>query len=117
MAETENGNGSPAGEPQPIRVQVDDTSATATYTNFCRVNSTPEELILDIGTNANPTTTADTTIHVDQRIIMNHYTAKRLLSALSMAIQRHEQAFGVIELDVRRRVRPMPPGSSSEAPK
>ena len=37
---------------------------------------------------------------------MNHYTAKRLLSALSMALQRHEQAFGVLETDVRRRVKP-----------
>jgi hypothetical protein len=36
---------------------------------------------------------------------MNHFTAKRLLAALSMALQRHETAFGVLETDVRRRVR------------
>ena len=34
---------------------------------------------------------------------MNFYTAKRLLTALGMTIQRHEQTFGSIELDVRRR--------------
>ena len=34
---------------------------------------------------------------------MNFYTAKRLLTALGMTIQRHEQTFGAIELDVRRR--------------
>jgi hypothetical protein len=41
---------------------------------------------------------------------MNFYTAKRLLSALAMTIQRHEQNFGNIELDVRKRVTvPIPP--------
>ena len=34
---------------------------------------------------------------------MNFYTAKRLLTALGMTIQRHEGMFGSIELDVRRR--------------
>jgi hypothetical protein len=35
--------------------------------------------------------------------VMNFYTAKRLLTALGMTIQRHEGTFGAIELDVRRR--------------
>jgi hypothetical protein len=43
-------------------------------------------------------------VSVSQRIIMNHFTAKRLLAVLSMALQRHETAFGVLETDVRRRV-------------
>lgn len=85
---------------------VDDTNLSAGYANFCRVSSTPEELILDLGMNPNPYAQGNVTVHVGQRIIMNHYTAKRLLSALSMALQRHEQAFGVLETDVRRRVKP-----------
>ncbi|HEV8001433.1 MAG TPA: hypothetical protein VGP63_16210 [Planctomycetaceae bacterium] len=36
---------------------------------------------------------------------MNHFTAKRLLAALGMALQRHENAFGNVETDVRKRVR------------
>lgn len=84
---------------------VDDTSVTAGYANFCRVSSTPEELILDLGLNPNPYATGEVKVPVTQRIIMNHFTAKRLLSALSMALQRHEQAFGVLETDVRRRVK------------
>ena len=36
---------------------------------------------------------------------MNFFTAKRLLTALGMTIQRHEQTFGAIELDINRRVR------------
>jgi len=85
-------------------LKVDDSNVTAGYANFCRVSSTPEELILDLGLNPNPYATGEITVKIDQRIIMNHFTAKRLVSALSMSLQRHEQAFGVLETDVRRRV-------------
>ncbi len=86
-------------------IQVKDEHVMAAYSNFCRVSSTPEELILDLGLNPQPYATGQQTVNVSQRIIMNHYTAKRLLSALSMALQRHEQAFGVLETDVRKRVK------------
>jgi len=110
--ESTNGDPTVAGDAPPqqqVKFNVDDSNVHATYTNFCRVNSTAEELILDIGLNANPATAKEGHVRVDQRVIMNHYTAKRLLAALSMAIQRHEQAFGAIELDVRRRVQASPP--------
>lgn len=97
--------GAPTPEGQQQTLIVDDSSVNAGYANFCRVSSTPEELILDLGLNPNPYATGEVTVPVGQRIIMNHFTAKRLLSALSMALQRHEQAFGVLETDVRRRVR------------
>ena len=86
-------------------LKVDDSKAVAGYANFCRVSSTPEELILDLGLNPRPYGEGETTVEIDQRIILNHYTAKRLLNALSLALQRHEQAFGVLETDVRKRVR------------
>ena len=86
-------------------VQIDDSQAVSTYANFCRVASTPEEVLLDLGLNPNPYAQADSTVRVDQRIVMNHYTAKRLLAALSMAVQRHEQAFGPLETDVRKRIK------------
>ena len=87
------------------QVTVDDSTAAAGYANFCRVSSSPEELILDLGLNPQPYATGPVTVNVQQRIILNHFTAKRLLSALSMALQRHEQAFGVLETDVRKRVK------------
>jgi len=95
----------PAGQPGQSQVEVLDADATACYANFCRVSSTPEELILDLALNPSPFATGAQSIKIDQRIILNHYTAKRLLSALGMALQRHEQAFGVLETDVRKRVR------------
>lgn len=88
------------------QIELDASGAVECYSNFCRLSSTPEELIMDLGLNPNPYAVApDTPIKVTQRTIMNYYTAKRLLAALSMAIQRHEQAFGVLETDVRKRVK------------
>jgi hypothetical protein len=84
-------------------VRVDDSSAAVCYANFCRVTGTPEELILDFGLNAQPMG-ADSNIAVTQRLILNYFTAKRLLQALAMSIQRHEQAFGALETDVQKRV-------------
>lgn len=94
----------PEAAAQQQQVKVNDNDVNASYANFCRVSSTPEELILDLGLNPQPLDPANTEINVGQRIILNHYTAKRLLSALSMALQRHEQAFGVLETDIRKRV-------------
>lgn len=95
----------PQDAAQTQEVVVDDSGANAGYANFCRVSSTPEELILDLGLNPTPYATGKVDVKVNQRIILNHFTAKRLWSALSMALQRHEQAFGVLETDVRKRVK------------
>ena len=93
---------------QTQEVVVDDSAANAGYANFCRVSSTPEELILDLGLNPTPYAVGKVEVKVNNRIILNHYTAKRLWSALSMALQRHEQAFGTLETDVRKRVKAQP---------
>ena len=96
-----------AGEP-PARQQlsVEDGGAVTSYANFCRVTGTPEELIIDVGLNAQPVGPQSQTIVINQRLVMNYFTAKRLLGALSMSIQRHEAAFGVLETDIQKRVQP-----------
>jgi hypothetical protein len=88
---------------QTTEVVVDDTGTQPTYANFCRVTATPEEMILDFGLNSQPFATGRQDVKASQRIVMNAYTTKRLLTAIGMTIQRHEQTFGAIELDVRRR--------------
>jgi hypothetical protein len=93
---------------QATEVVVDDSGTRPSYSNFCRVTATPEEVILDFGLNTQPFATGRQDVKATERIVMNLYTSKRLLSALGMTIQRHEQAFGAIELDVRRRVSPAP---------
>jgi hypothetical protein len=97
-----------AAEPQSMRqqqVQVDDTKAIACYANFCRVTGTPEEVILDLGLNTQPFGTPTEPIAITQRITLNYFTAKRMLAALQLTVQRHEAAFGVLETDVQKRVR------------
>lgn len=79
------------------------------YTNFCRVTGTPEEIILDFGLNVEPFGKTHAPLKLSQRMVCNFYTAKRLLMALSVAVQRHEQTFGILETDVNKRVKNMPP--------
>ena len=109
MAENEMPGGAAHPQPhEPIQQQtnevvVDDSGAQPSYSNFCRVTATPEEVILDFGLNTQPFATGRQEVRASMRIVMNFYTAKRLLTAMGMTIQRHEQTFGAIELDVRRR--------------
>lgn len=91
---------------QPVQVQVEDANALATYANFCRVTGSPEELIVDFGLNPQPIGVPKEPIQVKQRIILNFFTAKRLLAALQMSVARHESVFGVLETDINKRVRP-----------
>jgi hypothetical protein len=93
----------PAQARQP-QIQIDDSKVIAAYSNFCRVTGTPEELIIDFGLNPQPFGMPTEPIPVTQRIVTNFYTAKRMLHALSMTLQRHEATFGVLETDVQKRV-------------
>jgi hypothetical protein len=73
------------------------------YSNFCRVTGTPEEMMLDFGLSVESYTVPTSPVSVTQRIVTTYYTAKRMLHALTVVIQRHEAAFGALELDVERR--------------
>jgi hypothetical protein len=111
MSEREEGpvtNPQQGQQAQTTEVVVDDSGTRPTYSNFCRVTATPEEVILDFGLNPQPFATGRQEVKANQRIVMNFYTAKRLLTALGMTIQRHEGTFGAIELDVRRRATSQP---------
>jgi hypothetical protein len=96
----------PVGEPMRQQMAVDASKAHAAYANFCRVTGTPEELIIDFGLNTQPMGTPTEPIEISERIVMNYYTAKRMMVALQMSLQRHEAAFGVLETDVQKRVMP-----------
>ena len=96
MAENQN--------PAPRTINVNDENSISCYANFCRVTGSPEELIIDFGLNPQPIGVPTQPIPVTQRIITNFYTAKRMLHALTMTVQRHEAAFGALEVDVQKRV-------------
>jgi hypothetical protein len=82
---------------------------SAAYANFCRVTGTPEELVLDFGLNTqmNPVPSGEP-VKLTHRLVINFFTAKRLLGALHMAVQQHENLYGVLEVDIQKRVRSMP---------
>ena len=101
--EDDNSSGSDA-EQDENSIRIDASTVVSSYANYCRISSTPEEMILDLGFNADPFAQGGNSVKLTQRIIVNHYTAKRLFGALSVVIQRHEETFGVLETDVGKRV-------------
>jgi hypothetical protein len=96
----------PPGQPQaPAQFSVDTTHLSAAYANFCRVTGTPEELVLDFGLNTQMTPVPSEPVKLTHRLVMNYFTAKRLLGALHMAVQQHENMYGVLETDIQKRMR------------
>jgi hypothetical protein len=96
----------PTQQQQQPHIPITDDKAIACYANFCRVTGTPEELMIDFGLNKQPMGVPTEPIEITQRIVLNFFTAKRLWAALGMSLQRHEQAFGILETDVQKRVVP-----------
>jgi len=103
----EGANGGQAQAPIPVDV----SDLHSLYANFFRVTGTPEEIVLDFGLNTQLMQPGGPeSVKLTQRLVMSFYTAKRLLNALSWAVNRHETTFGVIETDFQKRMRtPMPP--------
>jgi len=98
----------PQAQPQaqPQQFSVDTSALSTNYANFARVTGTPEELVLDFGLNTQMTPTPNAeAVKLTHRLVINFYTAKRLLGALHMAVQQHESVYGVVEVDVQKRVR------------
>lgn len=107
MADDKEAVGQAAAQPAHPAQQAmhfDDSTLLPMYMNFCRVTGTPEEIVLDFGLNADPFGNQSGTVKLTQRMVCNFFTAKRLLMALSAAVQRHESIFGVLETDVNKRV-------------
>ena len=81
-----------------------------TYANFCRGTLSPEEVILDLGFNPNAfgVKVLAEDVEIRNRIILSPSAAKRLLLLLGNMVQNHEQNFGEIEVDFRRRLKNQP---------
>ena len=105
------GEAQPAAQGAQAQAQqftVDASALQSIYTNWYRVTGTPEELVIDFGLNPQMGQAPTEPIKLSTRLVMNFYTAKRLLNALQFAVQRHESFFGVVEVDVQKRVRGFP---------
>ena len=96
----------PTPAPQgPREFPVDASGLSTAYVNFARVTGTPEELVLDFGLNTQMNPNPTEPVKLTHRLVLNYYTAKRLLGALHMAVQQHENVYGVLETDIQKRVR------------
>ncbi len=93
-------------QPPQREFPVDAAGMTTGYANFARVTGTPEELVIDFGLNTQMTPQPTEPVRMTHRLVINWYSAKRLLGALHMAVQQHENVYGVLETDVQKRVRP-----------
>src|ERR1700747_573675 len=88
----------PAAPPQAAGTfSVDSSHLSTAYANFCRVTGTPEELVLDFGLNTQMTPQPGEPVRITHRLVVNFFTAKRLLQAFQMAVHQHENAYGVLE--------------------
>ncbi|NQU74705.1 MAG: DUF3467 domain-containing protein [Planctomycetes bacterium] len=93
---------------QQVRLRVDERNMKTTYANAFRTNGTAEEVMLDFGLNLIPQpqqgqTQPEILFQINDRVIMNYLSAKRLAITLSQLIRRHEEQFGELELDVAKR--------------
>ena len=93
---------------QQVRLRVDEREMSSSYANAFRTNGTAEEVMLDFGLNVlnqapREKGKAEIIFKVNDRVVMNYYSAKRLAITLSQLIRRHEEQFGELELDVAKR--------------
>ena len=91
----------PEGQQQQIEALVDEREMRTIYSNFFRMFTAPEELILEFCFNMpNPNPAAagkqQVLIKVADRVILTYPTAKRLANSLSQLIKRYEQQFGEV---------------------
>ena len=98
----------PDSSARQVRLGVDERSMQTSYANAFRTNGTAEEVMLDFGLNlVNPAAQQESApqvlFQVNNRIIMNYFSAKRLAITLSQLIHRHEDQFGELQLDVNKR--------------
>jgi len=94
------------GQPQQIQVSITDAGMESVYVNFFRVTGNPDEVLLDLGMYSQVMAAGGPeAIKLTHRLVMNFVTAKKLAEVLRVVVARHEQAFGVIEVDPNRRLR------------
>jgi hypothetical protein len=112
----------PQGQPgqqgqQQIQVPINDADMESLYVNFFRVTGNPDEVLLDLGMYSQVIGAGGPEpVNLTHRLIMNFVTAKKLAEVLRVVVARHEQAFGVVEVDPNRRLRFNPQQQQQQRP-
>lgn len=96
-----------------VRLRVDHTGMSTNYANAFKTNATSEEVIVDLGLNMvvpNPQAkqegevVGDILFQVNNRLILNYYTAKRLALSLGQLVRAYEEKFGELKLNAAERM-------------
>ena len=103
---------------QQVRLRINETDIKTSYANAFRTNCSAEEVIVDFGmnmvvpnpearkSNASNQPAGEITFHVNDRVIMNYYTAKRLAVLLGNIVRQYEKGFGELKLNAADRSAP-----------
>jgi hypothetical protein len=77
----------------------DDAKMSTTYANVCNVMGTREEIMVLFGANqAWQADQKEVTVTLSNRIVLNPYAAKRLLTMLEMGLREYENRYGELKL-------------------
>lgn len=94
---------------QQIQVPINDTEMENMYCNWFRVSGNWDEVLVDVGFHSQVMgATGPEAVNLTHRLIMNFVNAKKLAEVLRVVVARHEQLFGVVEVDPNRRLRANP---------
>jgi len=96
----------PAVQPQQVQVPTDSTGLKTTYANVVGISANINEVYLTFGMNTDPFNPKPAEpVKLDNRVVMTPDAAKRLCLSLNATLGAYEQRFGVIELDLQKRLR------------
>lgn len=80
--------------------------AQAAYANVSRLFATPNEVVMDFALNLNAFgPMVEEEAQIVSRVVTSYDGAKRLWVHLTQTLQAYEQKYGVIELDVAKRLK------------
>ncbi len=93
-----------------VRLRIDTSGMGTTYANAFKTNATSEEVIVDLGLNTvvpnaqgQDDVAGEILFQVNNRLILNYYTAKRLALSLGQLVRGYEEKFGELKLNVADR--------------
>lgn len=88
----------PEGQSIP-QISWDDSKMQTTYANVCNVLGTREEIMLLFGTNqAWQQPSSEVTVSLANRIVLNPYAAKRLMTLLELGLREYEARYGELKI-------------------
>lgn len=89
----------PTPESAPPQIIWDDAHMATSYANVSNVLGTREEIMLLFGANqAWNTGQKEVRVILSNRIVLNPYAAKRLLTMLEMGLKEYESRYGELKL-------------------